>query len=103
MFGFSSNKLVVKPQKKLKAPSKGSAVEKKKMSAPLAHTFHTVIKSYFDHRIWTPVNSASLVVILNRSNSFTELYADFFFSFVMLASRSLNTFFLYFYLEDCTR
>ncbi len=72
MFGFSSHKLVVKPQKKLKAPSKGSAVEKK-MSAPLAHTFHTVITCYFDHKLWTPVNSASLVVILNRANSFTEL------------------------------
>ncbi len=46
MFGFSSHKLVVKPQKKLKAPSKGSAVEKK-TSAPLAHTFHTVITCYF--------------------------------------------------------
>ncbi len=46
MFGFSSHKLVVKPQKKLKAPSKGSAVEKK-TSAILAHTFHTVITCYF--------------------------------------------------------
>lgn len=118
LFGFSSHKLVVKPQKILKAPSKGSAVENI-MSAPLALIFPTVIKCYFDIlKIRTPVNSASLVVILNRANSFTklcEVYAGsigilffvisktYFFSFVMLASRSLNTFFLYFYLEDCTR
>lgn len=56
----------------LKAPSKGSAVENI-MSAPLAHTFHTVIKCHFDRKIRTLVNSASLVVILNRANSFTEL------------------------------
>lgn len=108
---------MVKPQKILKAPSKGSAVENI-MSAPLALIFPTVIKCYFDQKIRTPVNSASLVVILNRANSFTELCEVFagsigilffvisktyFFSFVMLASRSLNTFFLYFYLEDCTR
>lgn len=42
MFGFSSHKLVVKPQKNLKAPSKGSAVENLK-SAPFAYTFHSVV------------------------------------------------------------
>ncbi len=116
MFGFSSHKLVVKPQKKLKAPSKGSAVEKK-TSAPLAHTFHTVITCYFLD------SSKFSITCCHFKQSFRGLcrfHCQFVFILFLISKTYLKPaliflfchasfkvfkhfFFLYFYLDECTR
>lgn len=105
-------------KKNLKAPSKGSAVEKK-TSAPLAHTFHTVITSYFDHKLWSKFS----ITCCHFKQSFRGLcrfHCQFLFIWFFISKTYLkpaftflfrhasfkcfkHTFSLYFYLEECTR
>lgn len=122
VFRFSCYKLVAKPQN-IRIPSQGSAMVGMS-SPPMLHAFLNKVPvfGFTNPETWTPVISASLVVILNRSRSFNKPQGDmqiplpFIFHFFHKSSNSSALLFIFtvavqasrsqtlsFYLEGCTK